>query len=148
MRKCLNSQTCQTGWTTKIMCGRWKFYQKLKNWTWLHMMRFSYKIMKKHVSFNSKMFFIRFGWKCVFAIYGEKCDSWNLMKENVLNLMERMLCVEKTSEKFDFSYLENFFSLDQLRWNGKSWKLKLNPLFSWKSQVKISLLGSSHSLQS
>jgi hypothetical protein len=26
----------------------------------------------------------------------------------------RMLCVEKTSEKFEFSYLEKFFSIDQL----------------------------------
>ena len=34
------------------------------------------------------------------------------MKEKVLKLMERMLCVEITSEKFEFSYLEKFFSLN------------------------------------
>ena len=34
--KCLNSQTWQNGWTTKIMHGWWKFDQTLKNWTWLH----------------------------------------------------------------------------------------------------------------
>ena len=32
----------------------------------------------------------------------------------------KVLCVEKTSEKFEFSYLEKFFSLDQLGWNRKS----------------------------
>ena len=30
LRKCLNSQTWQTGWTTKIMCRWWKFHQKTK----------------------------------------------------------------------------------------------------------------------
>ena len=50
----------------------------------------------------------------------KKCVSWNSMKEKVLKLVERMLCVEKTSEKFEFSYLEKFFSLDQLGWNRKS----------------------------
>jgi hypothetical protein len=61
--------------------------------------------------------------------------------------MEIMLCVWETSEKFKFSYLEKFFSLNKLRWNGKYSKLKLNSLFSLKSQVKLSLMGSSHSLQ-
>ena len=51
------------------MCRRWKFDQ-LK--TWLHMIIFSCRIMKKHVSFDSKMSFMRFRWKCVFAIRGEK----------------------------------------------------------------------------
>ena len=116
------------------MCEQWKFDQKLKKWTWLHMITFSCRIMKKHVSFDSEMSFMRFGWKCVFAIHGEKCVSWNLMKEKVLKLMKIMLWVEKTSEKFAFSYLEKFFSLNKLRRNGKSWKLKLNLLFSRKSQ--------------
>ena len=70
LSKCLNSQTWQTGWTTKIMCRRWKFDQKPKNWTWLHMMRFSFRIKKKHVSFDTEMYFMRFGWKWVF------CNPW------------------------------------------------------------------------
>ena len=70
-RKLLNSKTWQTGWTTKIMCWRWNFNQTLKKWTWLHMMIFSCRIMKKHVSIDSEMSFMRFGWKCVFAIFGE-----------------------------------------------------------------------------
>ena len=32
----------------------------------------------------------------------------------------KMICVVKTSDKFEFSYLEKFFSLDKLQWNGKS----------------------------
>ena len=72
LSKFLNSQTWQIGWTTKIMCERWKFDPKLKNWTWLHMMRFSFRIMKKHVSFDSNMSFMRFGWKCDLAIHSGK----------------------------------------------------------------------------
>ena len=147
-KKMLKLTNLTKGWTTKIMRGQWKFDKKLKNWTWLHMMIFSCRIMKKHGSFDSEMSFMRFGWRCVFSIHGEKCVSWNSMKEKVLKLMKIILCVEKNNEKFEYSYLETFFSLDQLRWNGKSWKLKLNPLFSRKSQVKLSLLGSSHSLLS
>ena len=78
----------------------------------------------------------------------KKCVSWNSMKEFFLKLMEKMLYVWETSEMFKFSYLGKFFSLNKLQWNGKYWKHELNPLFSWKSQVKLSLLGSSHSLQS
>ena len=44
--------------------------------------------------------------------------------------------------------LRKVFTLHKLRWDEKSWKLKQNPLFSQKSQVKLSPLGSSHSLQS
>ena len=32
----------------------------------------------------------------------------------------KVFCVEKTSKKFEFSYLEKFFSLGKLLWNGKS----------------------------
>ena len=60
----------------------------------------------------------------------------------------KVLCVEKTSEKFEFSYLENFSHSKNLDGTTNLEKLKLNPLFSQKSQVKLSLLGSSHSLQS
>ena len=68
LSKCLNSWTWQIGWTAKIMCGRWNFNQKLKKWTWLRKMSFSYRITKKHVSIDSKMSFMRLRWKCVFAI--------------------------------------------------------------------------------
>ena len=50
----------------------------------------------------------------------KECVSWSSMKEKVLKLVEIMLWVEKTSDKFEFSYLEKFFSLNKLRWNGKS----------------------------
>ena len=95
LSKCLNSQTWQTGWTTKIMCGRWKFDQKLKNWTWLHMIRFSFRIMKKHVSFDYEMSFKRFRWKCDFAIHGGKCISWKSMKEKVLKWWKEWFVFEK-----------------------------------------------------
>jgi hypothetical protein len=61
--KFLNSQTWKNGWTTKIMHGWWKFDQKMKNWTWLGMIGFSFWIMKKKVSFISKMYFMSFGWQ-------------------------------------------------------------------------------------
>ena len=54
----------------------------------------------------------------------------------------------KVDEKFEFSYLENFSHLKNLDGMENLEKLKLNPLFSRKFQVKLSLLGSSHSLQS
>ena len=68
LSKCLNSKTWQTCWTTKIMCGWWNFDQKLKKWTWLHIMRFSCRITKKHVSIDYEKYFMRFGWKCIFSI--------------------------------------------------------------------------------
>ena len=117
------------------MCRRWKFDQKLKNWTWLHMMIFSFRIMKKHISFDSETSFMRFRWKCDFAICGGKVCLMEIDERKSFEVMEIRLCVWETSEKFEFSYLEKFFSLDKLWGNGKSWKLKLNPLFSRKSQV-------------
>ena len=42
------------------------------------------------------------------------------MKEKSFEVDGKVICVEKTSEKFEFSYLEMFFSLEKLRWNGKS----------------------------
>ena len=135
LKKRLNSQTWQNHWTTKIMHGRWKFDQKLKNWTWLHMMIFSFRIMKKHVSFDYEISFMRLRWNCVFAIRGEKLCLMEIDERKSFEVMEIMLCVWETSDKFEFSYLEKFFSLNKLWWNGKYLKLKLNPLFSRKSQV-------------
>ena len=123
------------------MHGRWKFDQKLKNWTWLHMIGFSLWIMKKQVWFDSKIYFMRFGWKWVFTIHDEKLCLMGVDERKSLKFDERMPCVWKMCEKFKFSYLENFFSLHKLRWDEKCWKLKQNPFFSWKSQVN-SLLGS------
>ena len=93
LRKCLNSQTWETGWKPKIMCRRWKFDQKLKHWTWMHMMRFSFRIMKKHVSFYSKMYFMIFGWKCDFAIRGGKVCLMEINERKSFEVMERIICV-------------------------------------------------------
>ena len=71
--------------------------------------------------------------KC-FAIWGEK-ESHGVQWKKKFWSWWKVLWVVKTREKLEFSYLEFFFSLDQLRWNGKFWKLKLNPLFSPKSQL-------------
>lgn len=94
--KCLNSQTWQTRWTTKIMCGRWQFDQKLKIWTWLHMMRFSFRIMKKHVSFDYEMSFMRFGWKCDFAIRGGKVSPMEFNERKSFDVDgNNALCLRK-----------------------------------------------------
>ena len=61
--------------------------------------------------------------------------SWSSMKEKVLKFVEKMLWVEKTSEKFEFSYLENFSHYTNSDGMLNLEKLKLNPLFSQKSQV-------------
>ena len=57
------------------------------------------------------------------------------MKEKVLKFVEKVLWVEKTSDKFEFSYLEKFSHLKNLDGMENLKKLKLNPLFSQKSQV-------------
>ena len=117
------------------MHRRWKFDQKLKNWRWFHMIGFSFWIMKKQVSFDSNMYFMRFSWKQVFAIRDEKVCLMGFDERKSLKFDERMPCVSKLCEKFKFSYLEKFFSLHKLRGDEKSWKLEQNPLFSRKSQV-------------
>ena len=114
LSKCLNSQTWQIGWTTKIMCGRWNFDQKLKKWTCLHKMIFSFRIMNKHVSINSEKYLIRFRWKSVFAIQGEWVGLMEFDERKVLKFCENMIWVEKTSEmdeKFKFSYFKKFFEV-------------------------------------
>ena len=137
------------GWTTKIMHRRWKFDQNLRK----NELEFIWKDFDSR-SWRSKSHSIL---RCISWDLGEnrllqsmvkKCVSWNSMKEFFFEVMERMFYIWETSEKFKFSYLEKFFLTQQLRWNGKYWKLELNPLLSWKSQVKLSLLSSSHSLQS
>ena len=95
-----------------------------------------------------EMYFMRFGWKKFFTICDEKVCLMGFDERKSLKFDERMPCVWEMCGKFTFPYLEKFSSLHKLRWNEKSWKLKLNPLFSWKPQVKLSLLGSSHSLHS
>ena len=70
------------------------------------MMRFSCRIMKKHVSFDSEMSFMRFGWKCVFAIQGEGVCLMEFDERKKIEVDGKVLWVEKKSEKFEFSYLE------------------------------------------
>jgi hypothetical protein len=41
-------------------------------------------------------------------------------ERNCFEVGGNVICVEKISEKFEFTYLEKFFSLDKLRYNGKS----------------------------
>ena len=130
LRKCLNSQTWQTHWTTKIMCGRWKSDQKLKKWTWLHMMRFSCSIMKKHVSFDSEMSFMIFGWNCVLAIHGEKSVSHGIRwKKKFWSWWKNDLICEKKWEVRTF-ILRKFF-LTRPTW--MEWKIL-------KTQSKSSII--------
>ena len=125
-----------------------KFQQEIEKWIWLQMMRFSCRIVKKHVSIDSKKYFMRFGWKCVFAIRGGWVSLMEFDERKVLKFKERVLWVEKTSEKFKFSYLEKVFSLEKLGWNVKSWKTQAKSSLLSKISSKLSLLSSSHSLQS
>ena len=85
-----------------------------------------------------KMWFCNLWWKSV--SYG------NRWKEKFWSDGNNDLCFRNKWEVW-VSCLEKFFSLNKLRWNGNSWKLKLNPFLSRKFQVKLSLLGSSNSLK-
>ena len=127
--KSQNSQTWQIGWTTNFMCKRWNFNQKLKIWTWLHKMRFSCRITKKHVSINSEMSFTIFTWKCVFAIQGERVSHGVRWKKKFWSWWKSALCWENKWEVWVF-ILRNFF-------------LTLPTLMEWKilkTQAKSSLL--------
>ena len=98
LSKFLNSQTWQVGWTAKIMCGRWNFDQKLKNehgFIWWYF----------HVG----------SWRNIFHLI-MRCLSWDLDEKVSHDILWKkkfwswwkMLWIVKTSEKFDFSYLEKF----------------------------------------
>ena len=120
------------------MCRRWKFDQKLKIWTWLHKMTFSCRIMKKHVSIECEMYFMRFKWKCVNAILGGWVGLMEFDERQVFKFGGKMLWVEKTSEsgwEVWVLILIKFFSLEKLGWNGKTWKLEAKSSFLSKTQV-------------
>ena len=76
---------------------------------------------------REKISFFKSWWKVCLMEFDER-KSFEVDGKNDL--------VEKTSEKFEFSFLEKFFSLNKLQWNGKSWKLELNganeSLKGWK----------------
>ena len=56
-------------------------------------------------------------------------------ERKVLKFGRKVLWVEETSEKFDFSYSEKFSQSKKLDGMASLEKLKLNRLFSQKSQV-------------
>ena len=68
LRWCQNWQTCHAGWTTNFMCRSEISTKKLKFGTWIHKLKFSCRIMKKHVLIKDEIYFMIFGWKCVNAI--------------------------------------------------------------------------------
>ena len=57
------------------------------------------------------------------------------MKEKVLKLVEKCFELIKKSKNFEFSYSKKFLHLTNLEGMENIEKLKLNPLFSKKSQV-------------
>ena len=124
-----------------------KFQPKIEKWTWIHMMRFSCRIMKKHVSIDFEMFFMRFIWKCFYASH----DEWVSLME-----FDGRKCFEVYG-KSAFSWenkwevwvfiLRKVFSLEKLGWNDKSWKTQAKSSLLLKISSKLPLLGSSHSLQ-
>ena len=77
--------------------------------------------------------------------------AWSSMKEKFWSLVKKCFVLRKqvkVDEKFKFWYLEKFSHSKNLDGMENLEKLKLNPLFYRKSHVKLSLLCSSHSLQS
>jgi hypothetical protein len=95
--------------------------------------------MNKHASLHSYMSLMRFGLKSVFAIRGEKVCIMDFNERNFFEADGNNALGRRKNDNFEFSYLEKFFSLNKLWWDDKSLKLELNPLFSRKSQVKLSL---------
>ena len=151
LSKCLNSQTWQTGWIAKIMCGRWNFNQKLKKkWACLHKMRFSCRIIKKHVSIYFEIYFMIFRWKCVFAIRVNELVLWSSMKEKFWYFVGKWFELIKqvqVDDKFKFSYLEKFSHSKNLDGMENLEKTQDKSSYLSKISSKLSLLGSSHSLQ-
>ena len=64
--------------------------------------------MNKQVSFNSKMYFMRFDWNKFLQSVMEKCVLWGLMKKKVSSSVKECFMFWKLCEKFKFSYLEKF----------------------------------------
>ena len=93
------------------------------------MMIFSCRIMKKHVSFDSEISFMTFGWKWFFLICAEKCVSWISMKEKVLKLVEKCFVLRKQVRSLSF-HTSKFFSHST---TSMEWKIL-------KTQTKSSLL--------
>jgi hypothetical protein len=100
-----------------------------KKWKWLHMMWFSCRIMKKHVSIDFEMSFMSFGWKYHFFNLWWMSESHGVRWKKSFWIFVKT-CFElrkqvKLDEKLSF-ILRKVLSLE---------KLKLNPLLSRKSQV-------------
>ena len=54
--------------------------------------------MKKHISIDCEMYFMRFGWKYVNAIYSGWVGLMEFDERKVLKFGEKMLWVEEKSE--------------------------------------------------
>ena len=59
------------------------------------MIGFSFRIMKRHVSFDSEMYFMRFNRNYVFIIHDEKVGLMRFDERNVRSLVKKMICVSK-----------------------------------------------------
>ena len=112
------------------MHRQWKFDQILKKWTWLHMIVFSFSIMKKHVSFDSEMSFVRFRWKCDFAIRGEKVCLMEFDERKSFEVDGKNALIWTKWDKFKFSYSKKKILTQQ---TSIKWKIL-------KTRTKSSLL--------
>ena len=81
---------------------------------------------------------MRFIWKCVNAIQGGWVGLIEFDERQVLKFGEKMLWVEKTSEsgwEVWVFILTKVFSLENLGWKGKTWKIEAKSSFLSKTQV-------------
>ena len=79
-----------------------------------------------------------FGWKCVDTIWSGWVDLMEFDERKVLKFGEKMLWVEKTSEsgwEVWVFLLRKVISLENLGWNGKTWKIEAKSSFPSKTQV-------------
>ena len=76
-----------------------------------------------------------FGWKCAFAIQDERVNLMEFDERKSFEVCGKVIWVEKTNDKFDFSYWEMFSHYKNLYGMEKLEKVKLNPLSSKQSQV-------------
>ena len=94
--------------------------------------------MKKHVSIQDEIYFMRFRSKCVNAIQSEWVGLVGVRWVKSFEVWKRMPWVEKESESkwnvLVFTLIK-VLSLEKPRWNGKAYKFEAKSSFLTKSQV-------------
>ena len=130
------------------MCRGWKFDQKPKFGTWIHILIFFCRIIKKHVSIKEEMSFMSFKWICVNAIQSQLVSLMGVRWAKFFYVWTRVLWVEKESDsewKVWVFTLRKVLLLEKLRWNGKTYQIETKSSFLKKLMYALNPRILSHS---